>query len=201
MSINDLITQITDLGGFQYSTKFEVKFSVNCIFGSNSSLQLKPTDFEDGNGNNKFLPPVYVSMNGRTVELISDQMSGPGSGRTVPINPSFESKSGLLMKFPIDKNWTIYKLLNKWIRTLANDGSNLDQNALTSANFYDDCARNGQIIVKGLSYNGNPNCTIIFYEAFPVVITPVDFKAEPNNGISMFDVIFAYRNFRVTGET
>ena len=140
-------------------------------------------------------------MSSRTVELISDQMSGPGSGRTVPINPSFESKSGLLMKFPIDKNWTIYKLLNKWIRTLANDGSSVDDNALTSANFYDNCARNGRIVIRGLSYNGDPNCTITFYEAFPVVITPIDFKAEPNNGISMFDVIFAYRNFRVSGET
>jgi hypothetical protein len=202
MSINDIITKIADLNGLQKKSKYNIQFILagECEFGD-SGLSISLQDFQGEGGASTFLGPTSVVMSGRTVELIADQTTGPGLGRLIPINPSFESRTGLLMKFPIDGNWKLYTLLDKWIRILANDGfgdfSGSFENNLTSANFYNECARNGAIIIQPLSYNGSPNKTITFYEAFPVQIQPLEFNSAPTQEILTFDVTFSYRQYRI----
>ncbi len=202
MSINDIITKIAELNGLQKKSRYNIQFKMNgdCAFGS-SELSISEEDFQGTDGVSTFLGPISVIMSGRTVELIADQTTGPGLGRLIPINPSFESRTGLLMKFPIDGNWKLYTLLDKWIRILANDGfgdfGGSFENNLTSANFYNECARNGAIIIQPLSYNGFPNKTITFYEAFPVQIQPLEFNSAPTQEILTFDVTFSYRQYRI----
>ena len=204
MSINDIITKIADLNGLQKKSKYNIQFMLNgeCEFGD-SGLSISLDDFQGKGGASTFLGPISVVMSGRTVELIADQTTGPGLGRLIPINPSFESRTGLLMKFPIDNNWKLYTLLNKWIRILANDGFDAGEdpegftNNLTSANYYDNCARRGAIIIQPLSYNGSPNKTITFYEAFPVQIQALEFNSAPTQEILTFDVTFSYRQYRI----
>ncbi len=70
-------------------------------------------------------------------------------------------------------------------------------NKVTTAAFYDECAKKGTVIVNALTYNGDKACTFTFKEAFPVRMLPFDLDSIPNSGNLTFDVIFNFRRYTV----
>lgn len=186
MTPSQIIQRIASHNGIQRKNKFSVTFQTTCL-GLNISSE----------GDLQSIPAIYMNIGQRGVELTPDRMTGPGIGRNIPTNPTFESDKGLLLRFPIEQDWRTYKTINDWIGKLAvtNAGS---FNITTAANYYDACAKNGTVIVKAETYNGIPACTFTFNEAFPALILPLDFDAEVNSGNSTFDVIFNFRTYTIT---
>jgi hypothetical protein len=190
MTPQQLISLIADHNGIQRKNKFSVTFNcTNC-----NGVVLNSQDS---------IPAIYMNIGQRGVELTPDRMTGPGIGRNIPTNPTFESDKGLLLRFPIEQDWKTYKLINDWLGNLAittaGQGSGQPESGtVTAARYYDDCAKNGTVTVKAERYNGNVACTFTFTEAFPALILPIDFDAEANTGNSTFDVIFNFRTYSVT---
>ena len=182
MTPQQLITLIADHNGIQRKNKFSVTFN-------NTDCNGVALDSEEA------IPAIYMNIGQRGVELTPDRMTGPGIGRNIPTNPTFESDKGLLLRFPIEQDWKTYKLINDWLGNLAITNSGLGN--VTAARYYDNCAKNGTVIVNAETYNGTSACTFTFNEAFPALILPIDFDAEANTGNSTFDVIFNFRTYSV----
>jgi hypothetical protein len=187
MTPNQIIQRIANHNGIQRKNKFSVTFRTICLGDEISS---EGDDLES-------IPAIYMNIGQRGVELTPDRMTGPGIGRNIPTNPTFESDKGLLLRFPIEQDWRTYKTVNDWIGKLA-PINEFDSELVTAANYYDDCAKNGIITVVAETYNGIPACTFTFNEAFPALILPLDFDAEVNSGNSTFDVIFNFRTYTIT---
>jgi len=187
MTPNEIIQRIANHNGIQRKNKFSVTFQTECLGDVISSEE---DDLES-------IPAIYMNIGQRGVELTPDRMTGPGIGRNIPTNPTFESDKGLLLRFPIEQDWKTYKIVNDWIGKLA-PINEFDSELVTAANYYDDCAKNGIVTVVAETYNGIPACTFTFNEAFPALILPLDFDAEVNSGNSTFDVIFNFRTYTIT---
>jgi hypothetical protein len=187
MTPNQIIQRIANHNGIQRKNKFSVTFQTTCLGDEISS---EGDDLES-------IPAIYMNIGQRGVELTPDRMTGPGIGRNIPTNPTFESDKGLLLRFPIEQDWRTYKTVNDWIGKLA-PINEFDSELVTAANYYDDCAKNGIVTVVAETYNGSAACTFTFNEAFPALILPLDFDAEVNSGNSTFDVIFNFRTYTIT---
>jgi hypothetical protein len=180
MNPQDLISLIAEHNGLQAKTKYSVEYSTKC-----------PNEITSEGD----IPAIYLNFGSRGVELIPDRTTGPGLGRNIPVNPTFESDSGLMIRFTIQQDWTNYGKLNTWIENLTPKGGADD--TVTSARYYDDCAKNGQVLVHALTYNGLKACTFTFKEAFPAKILPLELNSEPNSGNLTFDVIFNFREYSI----
>jgi len=187
MTPNEIIQRIANHNGIQRKNKFSVTFQTTCLGDEISS---EGDDLES-------IPAIYMNIGQRGVELTPDRMTGPGIGRNIPTNPTFESDKGLLLRFPIEQDWRTYKTINDWIGKLA-PINEFDSELVTAANYYDDCAKNGIVTVVAETYNGSAACKFTFNEAFPALILPLDFDAEVNSGNSTFDVIFNFRTYTIT---
>lgn len=181
MNPQELITLISENNGLQSKTKYSVEYSTSC---NGEDI----TSEED-------IPATYLNFGSRGLELLPDRTTGPDIGRNIPINPTFENKSGLLIRFVAQQNWKNYAKLNKWIENLTPKGGVSD--GIVTASFYDECAKNGQVKVHALTYNGIKACTFTFEEAFPVRLLPFELTSEPNSGNLTFDVIFNFRQYTV----
>ena len=187
MTPDQIIQRIANHNGIQRKNKFSVTFETTCLGDEISS---EGDDLES-------IPAIYMNIGQRGVELTPDRMTGPGIGRNIPTNPTFESDKGLLLRFPIEQDWRTYKTVNDWIGKLA-PINEFDSELVTAANYYDDCAKKGIVTVVAETYNGSAACTFTFNEAFPALILPLDFDAEVNSGNSTFDVIFNFRTYTIT---
>jgi len=194
MSIQQIVQNIKDHGGIQRKSKFSVFFEVECNT-DDDGLETKVENKLSSDDLTSFLPPIEVLFGGRKLELMADRLTGPGSGRLIPINPDFTSQYGLMMTFPIEQDFKQFKFFDKWFRHLAVDSQ---AGAPTFANFYNNCARNGTITVNFLNYNGELACKFIFEEAYPVQITQVELNATPNSGPATYDILFNYRRYVMT---
>lgn len=194
MSIQNIITNIQEHGGIQRKSKFSVNFFVECSTDDGDLLTVVERDLTSDELK-FFIPPTQVLFGGRKIELMADRLTGPGSGRLVPINPDFSSQYGVMMTFPIEQDFAQFNFFNKWFRHLAVDSQ---QGAPTFANFYDNCARNGSIEINYLNYNGELVCKFTFEEAYPVQITQFSLDATPNSGTATYDILFNYRRYVVS---
>ena len=180
MNPQDLISLIAQHNGLQAKTKYSVEYSTEC-----------PNEITSVGD----IPAIYLNFGSRGVELIPDRTTGPGLGRNIPVNPTFESDTGLLIRFTIQQDWENYGKLNTWIENLTPKGG--VNETVTTASYYDDCAKKGEVLVHALTYNGLKACTFTFKEAFPVKILPLELNSEPNSGNLTFDVIFNFREYSV----
>lgn len=180
MTPQDIINLIGSKNGIQRKNKFSVTFSANC------------NTFSIDQGS-RILPAIYMNFGQKGVELTPDRLTGPGLGRNIPTNPTYESSQGLLIRFPIEQDWFNYKLIQNWLNALT-PGSTV----VTAAQYYDNCAKTGKVFVNALTYNGNNACVFEFNEAFPVNILPLEFDSSPDSGNATFDVIFNFRTYTVT---
>ena len=185
MTPNQIIQTITDHNGIQRKNKFSVSFSTKCMGENISTVELNP------------IPAIYMNIGQRGIELTPDRMTGPGIGRNVPTNPTFESDKGLLLRFPVEQDWSTYKAIHRWLTNLTTTSGGVSQK-VTAANYYDSCAKNGIVTVKAETYNGTTACTFTFREAFPALIVPLDFDSEVNSGNLTYDVIFNFRTYTIT---
>jgi len=193
MSIQNIITNIQEHGGIQRKSKFSVNFVVDCLTDDGGLRTVVERNL-NSDELEFFIPPTQVLFGGRKIELMADRLTGPGSGRLVPINPDFSSQYGVMMTFPIEQDFKQFNFFNKWFRHLTVDSQ---RGAPTFANFYDNCARNGIIQVNYLNYNGEPVCGFTFEEAYPVQITQLSLDATPNSGTATYDILFNYRRYVV----
>jgi len=182
MTPDQLIARISEHNGIQRKNRFSVDFTSDCGEGIDSVNSV---------------PAIYTNFGNRGVELTPDRNTGPGLGRNIPTNPTYESDKGLLIRFPIEQDWATYKSIQKWFDSLATEDAG-GFGKLTAVKYYDECAKTGQVTVKALTYNGTIACTFTFFEAFPAVILPIDFDAEPNAGNATYDVIFNFRYYEVS---
>lgn len=180
MNPQELIQLIATNNGLQSKTKYSVEYSTEC-----------PNEIRSEGD----IPAVYLNFGSRGVELIPDRMTGPGLGRNIPVNPTFESDTGLMIRFVIQQNWENYGKLNTWIENLTPQGG--VNGTVTTARYYDECAKKGEVKVHALTYNGIKACTFTFEEAFPVKMLPLELNSEPNSGNLTFDVIFNFRKYTV----
>ena len=179
MTPQDIINLIGTKNGIQRKNKFSVTFSATCsTFNIDVSARI--------------LPAIYMNFGQKGVELTPDKLTGPGLGRNIPTNPTYESSQGLLIRFPIEQDWYNYNLIQNWLNALSGSGT------VTSVQYYDACAKTGKVFVDALTYNGNSACRFQFNEAFPVNILPLEFDSAPDTGNLTFDVIFNFRTYTVT---
>jgi len=184
MTPNEIIQRITAHNGIQRKNKFSVSFSTRCNNENISTVELNP------------IPAIYMNIGQRGIELTPDRMTGPGIGRNVPTNPTFESDKGLLLRFPVEQDWSTYKAIHRWLTNLTT--TTAGAGSVTATRYYDDCAKNGTVIVTAETYNGTAACTFTFREAFPALIVPLDFDSEVNSGNLTYDVIFNFRTYTIT---
>jgi hypothetical protein len=182
MTPEELIQKISDHNGIQRKNRFSVNFSSTC-------------GGEDITSNGA-VPAIYATFGQRGVELTPDRNTGPGIGRNIPTNPTYESDNGLLIRFPVEQDWATYKIIQEWFNNLSSLNAGLS-GRVTAIKFYDDCAKKGKVILNALTYNGNVACKFTFNEAFPAVVLPLEFDSEPNSGNSTYDVIFNFRKYVV----
>jgi hypothetical protein len=178
MTPDELIAKISEHNGIQRRNRFSVDFSSEC--GNITSVES--------------IPAIYASFGQRGVELTPDRTTGPGIGRNIPTNPTYESDKGLLIRFPVEQDWATYKIIQSWFNGLGSLNAGVS-GKLTAIKFYDDCAKQGTVTLKALTYNGTVACEFTFKEAFPAVILPMDFDSEPNSGNATYDVIFNFRYY------
>jgi len=179
MTPQQIIDLISGKNGIQRKNKFSVEFFATC-----------PTfSIESGA---RILPAIYMNFGQKGMELTPDRLTGPGLGRNIPTNVTYESSSGLLIRFPIEQNWDNYNLIQNWLNALSGTGT------VTAAQYYDSCAKTGKVFITAETYNGSPACRFEFFEAFPVSILPLEFNSEPDTGNATFDVIFNFRKYTVT---
>jgi hypothetical protein len=179
MTPQDIINLISSKNGIQRKNKFSVTFFADCsTFGIDINARI--------------LPAIYMNFGQKGMELTPDRLTGPGLGRNIPTNVTYESSSGLLIRFPIEQDWYNYKLIQNWLNALSGTGT------VTAAQYYDSCAKTGKVFITAETYNGNPACKFEFFEAFPVNILPLEFNSEPDAGNATFDVIFNFRRYTIT---
>ncbi len=105
-SIEDIKRIINQAGGLQRTNRFNVTL-------------YSPTEATNT------IPAQRVVFGGREIQAISDKLPGPGFGRLVPINIAYGSRDpSLQITFPVEQDWKTYKMIEYWMNTLANDGSN-----------------------------------------------------------------------------
>ena len=183
MTPQDIINLISSKNGIQRKNKFSVTFYANCsLFNIDQGTRI--------------LPAIYMNFGQKGMELTPDRLTGPGLGRNIPTNVTYESSSGLLIRFPIEQNWDNYKFIQNWLNALS--GTGIGTGMVTTAQYYDSCAKTGKVFITAETYNGNPACKFEFFEAFPVNILPLEFNSEPDAGNATFDVIFNFRKYTVT---
>ncbi len=180
-SINDLKNLIDSAGGVQRLNRFNVV--LNTPDGTNT------------------IPAIRVQFGGRQLDTLADKLPGPGYGRNVPFTQNYSSygsnSSNLVIRFPIEQNWKTYKLLERWMNTIVQDGSIPGPNyGVSFARPYDDWIRAGFVRVECLNMNGVVKTSFIFREAFPIKMQPIELSAEDGN-FATFDVFYNFRNYEV----
>ena len=179
-SIEDIKRIINEAGGLQRTNRFNVNL-------------YSPTESTNS------IPAQKVVFGGREIQAISDKLPGPGLGRLIPINIGYGGRDpSLQITFPVEQNWKTYKMIELWMNTLANDGSNpAFFYGPSFARPYSLYAKNGGAEVQCLDTNGSIKATFRFREVYPIRIIPIEMDASISNSFLTYDVIFNFRSYHV----
>lgn len=179
-SIEDIKTIINAAGGLQRINRFNVSL-------------YSPRDTTNS------IPAQKVVFGGREIQSITDKLPGPGMGRMIPVNIAYGSRDpSLQVTFPVEQDWKTYKMIELWMNTLANDGSNTAFFYGPSfARPYSLYAKNGSVEVQCLDTNGSTKATFRFREAYPIRMYPITMQADITNTFLTYDVLFNFRTYHV----
>jgi hypothetical protein len=180
-SIDHIKTLIDQAGGLQRSNRYNVVF------------------YSPASDANNTIPAQKILFGGREIVAVSDKLPGPDIGRMIPAGIGYgKDDASLLITFPVEQNWNTYKIIENWMNTLVNDGSNPDFfYGPTFARPYDEWARFGTVWIECLDMNGDIKSTFIFREAYPIKIQPITMQADISNQFLTFDVLFNFRTYSV----
>lgn len=175
-------------GGVQRSNRFSVKFN-NLPSGL---PDVNPNDFK----------VESVTMAARAIDSIADNLAGYGSGRSVPRSQRFVP--GVLVTFPVTNDTFILDFMNSWFNRIYAGGRLINNNDFSFRNpfqleYYDNIVFNCSMEVNLLDLNGNLNRKYTFYEVYPIENIPVDLNMAEPNTILKYQVLFNYREFKMTG--
>lgn len=195
MAINTSISafkeKVVNGGGFQRNNRFYVQLTVP----PNLEALLSNSTGSDGT------PIQYIAETVILPSIImttqSDSLSGPGVGRTSPRGVTY--KDGVMITFPVFKNWTLVNAMNQWVRNMYYP---FDGTGGWITNYYNN--GNGDDIpscglqITALDINGEPTYHYNFTEVFPVELFPLQFSSLASNEILKFTVRFAFRDYSFT---
>lgn len=171
-------------GGVQRGNRFSISFN-----GLPSGLpQIPAEDFKCES----------VAMAARAIDSIADNLSGYGSGRSVPRSQRFVP--GVLLNFPVTNDTFILDFFNAWFNRIYAGGrirGNLQSPFQLS--YYNDIVYNCTLDVKLLDLNGQVNRTYKFYEVYPIENIPVELSMAKPNTILTYQVLLNYREFTMQG--
>ena len=179
--------------GIQRSNRFTVSFG---------GLPGPVAAYEDSE---KVYPLSFVSIGGRAIEGVADNLSGYGMGRIQPRSQKFPTL--VLLAFAVTNDSHILKMFNAWFNYL-HSGSRIAQagnsptgnKALNTTNkftveYYDTAVYPVSMSIKLLNPNGDVNQTFTFYEIMPVETQPIEFDMTKSNQQLMYQVSINYREF------
>ena len=140
------------------------------------------------------LNPLSVTISGRAIDGVADNLAGYGLGRTVPRSQKFPE--GVMLNFAITNDHQITYFFNEWFNAIYAGGRQKgDYTKPFQLSYYDDIIYNTQMNINYLDPNGNINATYEFYEVYPVECLPMELNMVKNDLYSVYQVLMMYRDF------
>jgi hypothetical protein len=140
------------------------------------------------------LNPLSVTISGRAIDGVADNLAGYGLGRTVPRSQKFPE--GVMLNFAITNDHQITYFFNEWFNAIYAGGRQKgDYTKPFQLSYYDDIIYNTQMNINYLDPNGNINATYEFYEVYPVECLPQEVSMLKNDLYSVYSVLMMFRDF------
>lgn len=140
------------------------------------------------------LNPLSVTMSGRAIDGVADNLAGYGLGRTVPRSQKFPE--GVMLNFAITNDHQITYFFNEWFNAIYAGGRQKgDYTKPFQLSYYDDIIYDTQMNINYLDPNGNINATYEFYEVYPVECLPQELSMLKNDLYSVYSVLMIFRDF------
>lgn len=140
---------------------------------------------------NSELELIAAVMGVRSIDVMFDNLSGYGFGRSVPRSTKFPG--GVMLTFPVTGDNFILRFFQNWFNSLFPESLDGRQVA-----YYDNVVRPATMKINVLDLNGNKKSIFTFYEVYPLETLPLEFKMADNNTFLTHTVMMNFRNFKIT---
>lgn len=138
--------------------------------------------------------PIAVTIPGRAIDGVADNLAGYGRGRTIPRSQKFPG--GVLLAFPVTNDHMITDFFNTWFNLIYSGGRQKGNYASPfQLSYYDDIIYKSQMNVDLLDPNGQINRTYQFYEVYPLECLPMELNMMDTNKYSVYQVLMMFRDF------
>lgn len=186
-SIKDIKDYFSRHKGLQRTNRFDIGFI---------NLPAAPAAHVDSSS---FYPVQAVTIGGRGMEFVADNLSGFKNGRIQPRSQKITEE--VLITFSVTNDSHILKMFNSWFNYLYSGsrvkGTGADLTLKFNVPYYNDAVKNVGMKIRLLDPNGGTNLTYTFYEVMPAEMFPLtlDMNAkEP--GYLTLQVQMVFKEFR-----
>lgn len=180
-SIDDYRAKVFgELGGLQRTNRFEV-FVEHDVIGK---LQM---------------PAVSVSLPGRSLEGVMDDLTAQGSNpRAVPVRRGYGGEPSVLMQFYMDQDWSVREYFESWfdLHSQITDEGGTDM--FQTGTYTDLIQADVEIYFMNLKEDGQHRWKMALREAYPTSIIQGQASSGSFNEIMTMDISLGFKEYKTS---
>ena len=180
-SIDDYRAKVFgELGGLQRTNRFEV-FVEHDVIGK---LQM---------------PAVSVSLPGRSLEGVMDDLTAQGSNpRAVPVRRGYGGEPSVLMQFYMDQDWSVREYFESWfdLHSQITDEGGTDM--FKTGTYTDLIQADVEIYFMNLKEDGQHRWKMALREAYPTSIIQGQASSGSFNEIMTMDISLGFKEYKTS---